>query len=808
MASATISTLVTIAQTIEANDTLTVTPVGSLVVSGSDAVFWSLTLGSTVPPGVVIFNEGLIQSTSDRAIDTTGATAASARSISLTNLGTITSPNDAFRIDETDNFVNGTAVVDNSGTISATGTGQGLDFADASLASSITITNQATGVIETTGADAIRVGDNTTVNNYGEISGGGADNDGIDFDAKTVSINNFAGGTITGTGHGIGGDVGLTVYNAGTITGQLGSGLNLDTPATDTALIENRGTIVGNADGATDGDGVDTDGLIDLDNYGTIQAFGTSTAGASEAITAGGGIIDNFAGGTIWSIERAINIDDGLGGGAFAATTIYNEGMIEGEDGDAVVIVGIFADTITNKGTILGAVMTAGGGDTFNLFTGSSISGLIDGGAAGDTMFLQGAGAGTLGKVWNVETVNVQGGVWTLNNELTHTGDVIVTAPAVFRVGDGTTVGSMIADADVAGRLVFDRSDSVTVAGIIAGAGVVEQAGTGTLVLDKINTYAGGTVISDGVLDVALVGAAGTGAITFASGAQTLRIESAALSPATQTSAAAPAFANAIANFGAGDVINLAGLAYGAGATTTYDGSTGQLTVSIKGQSVGLTLTNPGATLFTAESDGAGGTNIVLKDVGVAINGTRFRDVVDINSTPFGRPLPTDADDTIVGKGRNDKLAGLAGNDEIYGNSGRDFIFGNDGDDTISGGRGMNRLNGGEGFDAFLFDSKLGQGINGEQGTVFSFSRIVDFKPGVDVIELDHTIFKALQVGRLSGAEADGRAGISLADGHIKYKGGSGFLKYDADGQGGHDAVIFAKLAKNLALLESDFLVV
>ena len=81
---------------------------------------------------------------------------------------------------------------------------------------------------------------------------------------------------------------------------------------------------------------------------------------------------------------------------AFAASTIYNEGLIQGDNGEAIVIVGSFADTITNTGTIIGSIATDGGNDTLNLYTGSSISGLSDGGADTDTIKLPGSGQGTL----------------------------------------------------------------------------------------------------------------------------------------------------------------------------------------------------------------------------------------------------------------------------------------------------------------------------------------------------------------------------------------------------------------------------
>ena len=147
----------------------------------------------------------------------------------------------------------------------------------------------------------------------------------------------------------------------------------MDTAATTTTTVTNTGTIIGiSIEGMQSGDSVDVDGLIHLDNYGLIDAQGTRVGGLSEGVTVGGGTINNHAGGTIISSQRAITVDgggneDGTSNPAFASATIFNDGTIQGNNGEAIVIVGDFADTITNQGTILGSIATAGGGDVLNL---------------------------------------------------------------------------------------------------------------------------------------------------------------------------------------------------------------------------------------------------------------------------------------------------------------------------------------------------------------------------------------------------------------------------------------------------------
>jgi autotransporter-associated beta strand protein len=59
------------------------------------------------------------------------------------------------------------------------------------------------------------------------------------------------------------------------------------------------------------------------------------------------------------------------------------------------------------------------------------------------------------------------------------------------------------------GTLVFNRSDTVTFPGVISGSGALTQAGTGTLILTGANSYAGGTTISAGTLQIGNGGTAG-----------------------------------------------------------------------------------------------------------------------------------------------------------------------------------------------------------------------------------------------------------------------------------------------------------
>jgi fibronectin-binding autotransporter adhesin len=96
-------------------------------------------------------------------------------------------------------------------------------------------------------------------------------------------------------------------------------------------------------------------------------------------------------------------------------------------------------------------------------------------------------------------------GVVTLTGNNTWTGGGNQTATTInagtVQVGDGGTSGSLGAT-NVANNstLVYNRSDSVTFAGVISGAGSLVQQGSGKLTLTGANTYTGTTTVSNGTL--------------------------------------------------------------------------------------------------------------------------------------------------------------------------------------------------------------------------------------------------------------------------------------------------------------------
>ena len=71
-----------------------------------------------------------------------------------------------------------------------------------------------------------------------------------------------------------------------------------------------------------------------------------------------------------------------------------------------------------------------------------------------------------------------------------------------LQLGAGGTTGSIAGNITDNATLAFNRTATGTYAGVISGTGALTQAGTGTLVLNKRNTYSGGTTITAGTLQL------------------------------------------------------------------------------------------------------------------------------------------------------------------------------------------------------------------------------------------------------------------------------------------------------------------
>lgn len=457
-------------------DTLKVTPTGSIVSGADDGVILpKQTSGTTVS----VDNAGIIRSTVARGIDTKdGGTDQSFFVITNRAGALIQGTNDGIRF-QTNPSAGGSLKISNAGTIESITDGQAIDLeALNNPGFSTTLVNEASGVIHAVGNDAIKTGSNATITNYGRIytdtapqDAKGLDQkyDGIKIGTSTgVTVYNY--GSISADRHGIDLKTDATLYNyaGASVTGRNGSGFGSD----GTGTVYNWGTITGAiADGKIngDGDGVDIDSIGHIYNAGTIQGLGAKGVDSggrpngSEGIAMGGGTVTNTSTGLIRSVDNGILVDDGAEGSGVGATTIDNAGIIRGERGFGIKLIGNFDDTVINSGTISGgnglALSMGGGDDRLIVRTSGVFNGLVDAGDGVDTLQLE--GSGQFGNSANFEKLLVSGGTWTLSsvNDFSQGGEI-------------TQGAALVNQGSVLGSLRVDRGATYAGGGVVGGLDV------------------------------------------------------------------------------------------------------------------------------------------------------------------------------------------------------------------------------------------------------------------------------------------------------------------------------------------------
>lgn len=100
-------------------------------------------------------------------------------------------------------------------------------------------------------------------------------------------------------------------------------------------------------------------------------------------------------------------------------------------------------------------------------------------------------------------------GTTTLTADNTYAGGTTIDA-GTLQLGNGGTSGSIVGDVVNDGALTINRSDAVTLPGVISGSGRLVQAGAGTTILTADNTYTGATTINAGTLQLGNGGVLGS----------------------------------------------------------------------------------------------------------------------------------------------------------------------------------------------------------------------------------------------------------------------------------------------------------
>jgi outer membrane autotransporter protein len=339
----------------------------------------------------------------------------------------------------------------------------------------------------------------------------------VKLDSGTLTLspsapggNTYSGGTFLNAGvvavgidNALGAPTGGLTFSGGTL--QFTNSFNLAATRPIT-LNAPGGTIDTNGNNTTISQGITGAGQLTKLGAGILTLTGTSSYSGGTTIAAGTLQLGN--GGTSGSI---------LGNVADNGTLVFNRS-------DTLPFAGVISGT--------GTVNQAGTGTTIltgdNTYTGGTTisAGTLQLGNGGTTGSVVGnvADNGTLefnrsdrvpfaGVISGTGAVNQAGmGTTILTGDNTYTGGTTISA-GTLQLGNGGTSGSIVGNVINNGALVFNRSDMLTLNGVISGTGTVNQVGAGITILTGNNSYSGGTVVANGTLDAQSATALGTGAV-------------------------------------------------------------------------------------------------------------------------------------------------------------------------------------------------------------------------------------------------------------------------------------------------------
>ena len=250
---------------------------------------------------------------------------------------------------------------------------------------------------------------------------------------------------------------------------------------------------------------------------GTLLAAGTLIAGNNSALGSGaltvaanpaGTTLDNTAAATILANPIVLNPSANL---TVAGTnpltlagTISGDGALTKNGASTLILT---ADNSYAGGTTIntGTLQVGNGGGTGSLGTGPVLDNAALVFNRSGTVEVPGAITGT----GSLTQEGVAGGTLLLTGANTYAGGTTI-ASGVLQLGDGGTTGSIVGDVANSGALAFDRSDTMTFAGVISGTGAVSQIGLGATILTGASTYTGGTTIAAGTLQLGDGGTTGS----------------------------------------------------------------------------------------------------------------------------------------------------------------------------------------------------------------------------------------------------------------------------------------------------------
>jgi autotransporter-associated beta strand protein len=473
----------------------------------------------------------------------------------------------------------------------------------------------------------------------------------------------------------------LSSYNGTTFVSSGRLITTVDAPLSADGAFGN-GTLNSNP-AVTIGDGSSNGVAAQLLTGGAVtiaRSITVSNNAANTGLNTIGGNTDNnstFSGNI--TAQRALRITQvaTTGGNKLTLAGINNTGATGGVTFDNV------GDVLVS-GVIQGApgipiVKTSGGKLTFsgnNTYSGTTTisNGILQVGAGGTSGTLGTTGAVTndtqilfnridsftIGNaIGGTGAIDMQGtGTLVLTGANTYAGTTTVTAGTV-QIGNGGTTGTLGGGAVTNnGVLAFNRSDTATVVNVISGTGAVTKLGTGTTILDAVNTYTGGTNIAAGTLQWGNTSAFGsTGNITFSGGTLQVNNLTAPALNGLVASGRLTATGDSPFSFDTnGESVSLTNPIPVVGSSGLTKMGDGVLTLAVANSFLGLTTVNGGALQY--------GLNDAIASGGVTVNGFTavldmgvFNDTVGVVTVNGGSIIGTG---TLTGTGNFDFRSGSA----------------------------------------------------------------------------------------------------------------------------------------------------
>ncbi|MBV9550623.1 MAG: autotransporter-associated beta strand repeat-containing protein, partial [Alphaproteobacteria bacterium] len=250
-------------------------------------------------------------------------------------------------------------------------------------------------------------------------------------------------------------------------------------------------------------------GITSILSPGTIRAGAAGTFSPNSAISlASGATLDlNSFNQTVGSITGAGNVTLGSaaltvnGGNSFAGVISGTGSLVKANSGTLI---------LTGVNTYTGGT-TINSGNTLQLGSGSTSGSILGNVTDNGTLIVNRSDGYTFaGVISGTGALTQQGtGTLILTGANTYSGSTIISA-GTLQIGSGGTGGSILGNITDNGALAFNRSDTITFAGIVSGTGSLAQAGTGATLLTGTNTYSGGTTISAGTLQIGNGGTSGS----------------------------------------------------------------------------------------------------------------------------------------------------------------------------------------------------------------------------------------------------------------------------------------------------------